>query len=284
MYIPVGQDAAEIAAGFTDGDQFEYIELLNISASPLDLNDVTFTSGVEFNFAGANVTELAPGGRALIVRNRDAFLARYGAGLEAQISGEFAGDTALANNGERLAMSGAAGVIRDFSYNDRYPWPESPDGDGPSLVLIAPDSNPDHSLGSNWRASAGAMGSAGAGDAVPFTGDPTADVDGDGLSAFAEHAFGTSDSNASAGASVLQASFGADGRLKISYPENLAAEDALIMIELSGDLSSWTPAGEMLDLESEVHNGDGTATFTFESDEPLTPGERIFVRLKVTSR
>ena len=40
----------------------------------------------------------------------------------------------------------------------------------------------------------------------------------------------------------------------------------------------------MLDLESEVHNGDGTATFTFESSLPIAPGDDIFVRLKVTSR
>ena len=84
------------------------------------------------------------------------------------------------------------------------------------------------------------MGSAGAGDAAPFTGDPNADDDGDGLNAFAEHAFGTSDSSGSAGAAVLRASIGTDGRLTISYPKNLAAEDALITIELSGDLSSWT--------------------------------------------
>ena len=151
MYNPVGPSAAEIDAGFTDGDQFEYIELLNISSNPLDLNDVSFSGGIDFDFVGAVVTELPPAGRALVVRNQAAFLARYGAAAGGLIAGEFAGDTALANNGERIAIIGALGSIRDFRYNDKYPWPESPDGDGPSLVLIEPESNPDHGIGSNWK-------------------------------------------------------------------------------------------------------------------------------------
>jgi hypothetical protein len=44
-------------------------------------------------------------------------------------------------------------VIRSFTYDDEFPWPDSPDGLGDSLVLVAPATNPDHSLAANWRAS-----------------------------------------------------------------------------------------------------------------------------------
>ncbi|MFI4860828.1 MAG: CotH kinase family protein [Phycisphaerales bacterium JB063] len=46
-YNPQGPNASELAAGFTDGDQFEFIELLNTSTSEtIDLAGVSFTNGV----------------------------------------------------------------------------------------------------------------------------------------------------------------------------------------------------------------------------------------------
>jgi hypothetical protein len=281
MYNPAGASAAEIDAGFIDGDQFEYVELLNISASPVNLGDVSFTGGIDFNFVGAAVTELMPGGRVLIVSDQAAFEQRYGSGLNDLIAGEFLNDTALANEGERLAFTGASGVIRDFSYNDKYPWPESPDGDGPSLVLINPDTNPNHATATNWRAIVGPMGNAGAGDSVPFVGDPAADDDDDGLDAFAEHAFGTSDSTPDG--AILVADFPGGGAFSVSYPRNLAADDALISVEVSQDLTTWMPPVEV-GSGGETHNGDGTVTVNVTYPSTLSAGERLFVRLKVTSR
>ena len=94
----------------------------------------------------------------------------------------------------------------------------------------------------------------------------------------------TSDSDPTSGVSVLVANLTAEGRLEISFPKNLAADDAIILIEISKDLSDWVAADAVLDLESEVHNGDGTATFTFETVDPVGADERVFVRLKVASR
>lgn len=284
MYNPETPNAGELEAGFFDGDQFEFLELLNISASRINLSDISFTNGIDFDFVGTAVTELAPGERVLVVREQAAFVERYGAGFNAQIAGEFANDTNLADGGERLAFSGAGGVIRDFTYDDKLPWPEAPDGDGPSLVLVNPTSNPDHALAASWATSPGAMGSPGEGDGTTFSGDPDADDDHDRLNAFAEYAFGTSDSDPTAGSSVLRASIVPGGILSVSFPKNLAAGDALISIELSADLTAWIPAGEMLTLVQEVQNGDGTATLTYQTTEPIVPGDDLFVRLKVTSR
>jgi hypothetical protein len=244
---------------------------------------MNFGTGINFDFSGASFTVLPPAGRVLVVNSQAAFEHRYGSGLNNLIAGEFAANTSLASAGERLTLDSGLEVIRDFTYNDQAPWPKSPDGMGPSLVLIAPKSNPDHSVGGNWRASAAASGEPGTGGSTLFVGDPMADNDGDGLSAFAEHAFGTNDSDSGDG-SVLQTAVAPDGSLSVTYPVNLAAEDAVVAMEQSTDLVTWTPAAPAFQLENEVHNGDGSATFTFETIAPAAPGSRLFVRLKVTAR
>ena len=62
MYHPSGDNLAE------------YVELLNISSSDsLNLEEVRFTQGVEFNFTGSAIVSLAPGERVLIVRDLAAF-------------------------------------------------------------------------------------------------------------------------------------------------------------------------------------------------------------------
>ncbi|MBN2513610.1 MAG: lamin tail domain-containing protein, partial [Sedimentisphaerales bacterium] len=50
MYNPVAPDAAEIAAGYTDNDAFEFIELQNTGLTPLDLTDTYFSDGIEYSF------------------------------------------------------------------------------------------------------------------------------------------------------------------------------------------------------------------------------------------
>ncbi|MCA9171387.1 MAG: CotH kinase family protein, partial [Planctomycetales bacterium] len=70
-YHPADPTAAEEAAGFTDADDFEYIELVNVSDQTIDLAGVAFAEtvsdfdrqGINFEFDSGSVTKLAPGAR-----------------------------------------------------------------------------------------------------------------------------------------------------------------------------------------------------------------------------
>ena len=122
-----------VATGGNDpyGDEdYDFVELLNTGDDMLDLSGVAFTDGILFAFAGAAVTELAPGRRLVVVSNLDAFSTRY-ATASVTVAGEY--DGRLSNSGERILLSGALGQqIAEVTYADH--WHAITDGDGFSLV------------------------------------------------------------------------------------------------------------------------------------------------------
>ncbi len=155
-YHPAEPTPAERSAGFIDADDFEFLELVNHGAATYDLRAVRFETGIQFEFTGSAISKLAPGGYLLLVRNRAAFESRYG--KELPIAGQYSGK--LDNNGERIQALNAAGeVIIDFMFGVRSPWPEAPDGSGPSLETINPADSLD--AAGNWRASDQSGGSPG---------------------------------------------------------------------------------------------------------------------------
>ncbi len=269
MYHPADPSPTEIAAGFLDADQFEYLELSNISAATVELTGLRFVSGIDFVFGSSTVP---PGGKVLLVRDQAAFDFRYGAGR--RIAGEFAAGTGLSNGGERIALVDAGGAaVRDFTYDDRSPWPAGADGGGYSLTLIAPHSAPDHSLAKNWRHSTLPGGSPGATDGIPFPGDPTADTDGDGLADWINHALG-----ASGDAAALTLSPSHRGTV-LQHRRNLAADDARIVVETSTDGVAWSdfigaPLGS-----SPAADGTEVVRWLLDSDP-----RRTLVRLRIEAR
>ncbi|MGY8688661.1 MAG: lamin tail domain-containing protein, partial [Verrucomicrobiales bacterium] len=135
-YRPAPPSADEIASGFDKRSAFEFIEIYNKSDAMVSLSEIALTNGVRFEFSGADVTELAPGKVAVVASNRKAFEYRYGIGLP--LAGEFVGFK-LSDSGETLRFSLLDGVVlKEMSYNDKAPWPEEPDGSGPSLTLKDP--------------------------------------------------------------------------------------------------------------------------------------------------
>ncbi len=142
MYHPVDPNA-------------EYVELTNTGSQTLNLNLAKFTRGIEFTFPSA---ELKPGGHVLVVRDRAAFEATYGAGLA--VAGQYAGN--LDNAGERIDLEDAAGqVIHSFDYRDG--WYDITDGQGFSLTVKTPGATDADALGEKgtWRPSATVGGSPG---------------------------------------------------------------------------------------------------------------------------
>ena len=178
-YNPVGPSAAELTAGFTDGDQFEFIEFINTSNDTISLDGVELIrtvvgnvlDGITFDFG---LVALAPGERIVVVSDLAAFTQRYGSSIN--IAGQYAGN--LANAGETVRLLDAQGApIQQFKYDDDAitNWPTTPDGDGPSLVVF--DNTGDYDNGNNWIASTTTHGTPGSAEAAGIIGD----VNGDGF-------------------------------------------------------------------------------------------------------
>ena len=277
MYHPASATIDEIDAGFSSSD-FEYIELKNVGTGTLDLTELRFTKGVDFDFAGSAITSLAPGAYVIVARNLAGFESRHGPGLP--VAGAYGPDS-LSNSGENLKLSfGLGSAIHEFTYDDASPWPEAADGSGASMVLIAPDSRPDHAIGSHWRATTDA-GNPGRSDAITFSGDPNLDGDSDGLVALLEHAFGTSDADASDASKLSSGTIdlGASDHVTITYQRNPAAEDVTISFQKSTDLATWTNDPGTVLLSATPQPG-GTELVTYRLVAPIAAGQRCFIRVK----
>jgi hypothetical protein len=214
----------------------EFIELMNISpTNPVDLGGCAFTSGIDYVFAPDTV--IGPGVR-LVLR-----------------ASQFLNGTALANGGERLRFEAPGGVIiKDFEYDDAPPWPSAADGQGPSLVLIAPDENPDHSNPFNWRSSTAAGGNPGADDSAPLTGD------------LLDYALGPGPQTAFA--------MTPDGMaFVVSRVPN--ADHAEIIGEAGRALNDWQPVPLVAATAT-------TLTFLIPAD--LDAGRQVFTRVRVRAR
>jgi len=252
MYHPDAPSAAEAAAGFVESD-FEYIELLNISPSlTLDLTNVRFTKGIDFDLAFSTTTSLAPGQRVLIVKKQAAFVMRYGAAM-VPIVGEWDPTDSLSNSGEQLKLSYGAGVaIHDFVYDDVAPWPTAADTGLYSLVLYDPFAAPNHGLAINWRASFVVNGTPGGSEFTSYTewaahwnlSDPLADSDGDGVANRLEYILGGDPS--SKNVSILPQPTKEGANLVLRFSRRDGAEwGEILTLQSSADLSVWPQASEI---------------------------------------
>ncbi|MFM7101888.1 MAG: lamin tail domain-containing protein, partial [Verrucomicrobiota bacterium] len=155
-YHPATPSPAEVAAGFTDADDFEFLELLNLGAEPLDLGGAAFVAGISYRFAPRL---LPPGGRVVLAKSPAALAVRQGT-LGTPVVGGYAGN--LSNGGERLVLLDAAGqVVLDFAYDDSARWPAEADGGGASPEVRNLEGN--YSDPANWSASRAIGGTPGEG-------------------------------------------------------------------------------------------------------------------------
>jgi hypothetical protein len=186
---PTAEESAMIS-GLEDND-FEYLEIMNISSDSLRLDGCEFTRGITFVFGEDMI--LDPGERLILCHNPSALSLRHAIAPH----GTFIGS--LNNAGEAIRLVSAAGAILiDFSYGDNQTpnWPASADGGGKSLVLIHPRSKGNLSDPFEWRSSIYPDGSPATSDSLSPI-HPHADDDGDGVSAWMEALLMSSDLSAS---------------------------------------------------------------------------------------
>ena len=139
----------------------EFIELHNATAATVDLTGWKLRGGVDYNFpAGASIPA---GGYLVIAQTPATILSRYGVAALGPWNG------ALNSDGERITLRDAAdGEVDEVDYRSEFPWPITPNGEGPSMQLV--NASLDNNLGSSWRPALptpGAVNSVFAANAAP---------------------------------------------------------------------------------------------------------------------
>ena len=278
--VPAGAVVpSEIHFHPTGDEDTEFLELMNISNAAVNLRGCRFSAGIEFAFSDYRDTLLAPGQRLVLVDSEFAHRRRYG--WDRGLGGIYTGN--LNNAGEQLTFMCGDTKVFDMTFADD--WQLLADGGGSSLTLARTAAGLDPALAMNWRPSLGLDGSPGSGEnGTTFSGSPTADTDGDGISAFGEYALGGSDTETdpSGGTSVTRQ---ADGTILFTFIRAGAADDAIVTPEISPDLAAWHPDAGWLVPHSQSRLPDGRITTSFTAGPLLTAGNsRAFFRVRVMQR
>ena len=155
-FHPEDPSLEEMAYGYLDADEFEFIEIHNPGTTTFTLGGLRFVDGVDFDFTRSPMSRLAAGASLLVVKNRVAFEMRYGKGLP--IAGEFTGN--FSNRGERVALANNENeVLVEFSYDDGDSAFKSGDGSGYTLIAGGEADNPNEKT--YWKTSEQMGGSPG---------------------------------------------------------------------------------------------------------------------------
>ena len=139
---------------YNSADDFEtedWVELYNPTDDIIDLGNWTFKDENDDHvFTIPEDVSLAPDQYIVLCENTDLFQTFF-----PEVD-NFIGDLGygLEGSGELIRLFDPSGILVDaVDYDDSYPWPVEPDGNGPTLELIDPSQ--DNALGVNWSASEG---------------------------------------------------------------------------------------------------------------------------------
>jgi hypothetical protein len=289
-YNPAPVTSAEFAAGFSS-DDFEWIEVKNVSGLPVDFTGLRFTKGVDFDFP--NAWSVPAGGFALVVKNLAAFQMRWGHAFDAIIAGSYGTDN-LSNGGEQVKLSYGVGTpVVDFTYADSAPWPAAADGTGKTLSLNTPNTLPDPTIAANWKASYAVGGSPGADDLLTFDAwrsgyigvtSPLANNDYDALVNLLEYAFAADPTFPSPTALPTRGvvTLGALGDfLTITFTRQADAIDLAIEAQFStGPGGAWLANGILVS----VNASGNTVTETWRAPASIAAEPRQFARVQVVKQ
>jgi hypothetical protein len=116
-------------------DDFEFVELKNVGASPIELTGFVVDGGIRADLSSESLGALAPGGFVVLSANREALQSLYDIPPDVPIV-QYEGQ--LSNAGERLVLlSPEEALIWEFQYDDA--WYPATDGLAYSLVLARED-------------------------------------------------------------------------------------------------------------------------------------------------
>ena len=299
MYAPSEPTAAELAAlPGIEAKDFEFIELMNIGATPLDLSGCRFTDGIAFTFPVDS--ELAPGARVVVAANPSAFDLRYGMG-RARL-GPYAG--VLDNAGERVRLVDAVGEeILDFAYSPE--WFPASDGGGYALVVrdAAGTGFDEWGAPRTWALSGSPGGSPGEAEAFfsheyagwqfdaftdaergdPAVGGPAVVLNGASIPNLLAFAFDL-DPRAPDPARLPELTTVSDGgqafpALRFRRWKSTPGTGYTLEACSVPAAGSWQTVG--VAASETVNHGDGTVTVTLRDTLPLGSGAARFLRLKV---
>jgi len=282
-YHPSNPTTAELSAiANLDDDDFEFIEIMNISSQPLRLDDCEFTSGFGYVFPEDSI--LQPGERMVIAHNISAFALRH-SGISPH--GEFTSGK-LSNSGETIVLENSSNIeIISFTYHDGSDnlnsgdllWPSKPDGSGESLVMIHPGQGGDLNNPLLWRASTYNHGTPGDSDSLTLPLDLNEDLDKDGSSALLELTLNSSDTDSSnLPETIANRQLMTDNNtyLTLSLTRN-PLMPASITAQTATDLAGWNNNAVLLSRE---FHSDGTETLTYRFPVPENGGKQ-FMRVKI---
>ncbi|MDA0811188.1 MAG: lamin tail domain-containing protein [Verrucomicrobia bacterium] len=281
-YHPADPSETEFLAGLSltspqtfEENDFEFIELENTSGHAINLAGLRFSNGVGLELASS---ALQAGQRAVVVRNLEAFRARYGASVA--IAGVYKGN--LANSGETLTLESSSGIVLvTIDYKDKDPWPGAADGDGSSLTLTT---GADPSLPASWLATVPTPAFNGDGGRSGYAswaalhfganagtlGLPGADPDSDTAVNLVEYALGMTPTVADP-SSLPNITTNVNSTVIMSYRKGPGTADVILTPESSTDLKSWSI------LAADVAD-DGAASAT----APMVNGLPVYLRLRVS--
>jgi len=134
-----------------DFDPGDWLELYNPTSTTVDLSGWIFKDENDnHEYVLPDETFIYPNGYLVLCEDKEALTALFPGGKA--VTGDF--DFGLSNAGELIRLYDVNGVIIDsLTYDDHAPWPDEPDGGGPTLELIRYDM--DNTLPVSWAASVG---------------------------------------------------------------------------------------------------------------------------------
>ncbi|MEM6342597.1 MAG: lamin tail domain-containing protein [Bacteroidota bacterium] len=152
----------------TSYDTKDWVELYNPNNTAIDLSGWELHDSQNY-YKIPPGTIIVAGGYLVIAQEQFSFFTKYGASLPNNISVVGDLDFGLSGDGEWVALlTDDRCWVDGLKYNDSYPWPLEPDGQGPTLALIDPRF--DNALAASWAPSdwgGASLGSPGAANNIP---------------------------------------------------------------------------------------------------------------------